>query len=54
MAEKPKRKSKTKSQVADKKQSERFKGTARTIGIDESGKSFSVLVGKVLTPRRRH
>lgn len=43
----PKRK-KAKPKLADKEQSERFKETARKLGVDESGKEFDRAVGRIL------
>ena len=50
MAEKPKQKSKTK--LTDKEQSERFKQTARQLGIEEN-KDFESVIKKILPPKRK-
>jgi len=46
MAEKPKRKKKIKTKLTDKEQSERFKETARELGIIES-KDFASVVTRI-------
>jgi hypothetical protein len=53
MAEKPKRKQKTKSKLTDKEQSERFRETARKSGADMSVDKFERLFLKVVPPKRR-
>lgn len=45
----PKAKKPTKKK-AEKSQSERFKETARTLEVDESGASFNAFVAKLLKP----
>jgi len=35
----------------DKSQAERFKETARQIGVDETGKEFEEAFGKIVTPK---
>jgi hypothetical protein len=46
------KKKKAKPKLTDKEQSERFKETAREIGVDESGKEFERAVGQITTPRK--
>jgi hypothetical protein len=48
----PKR-AKPKPKLTDKEQSERFKQTARELGLDESGKRFKEAVNMVLKPRKQ-
>jgi len=52
MAKAEKKKAKPKPKMTDKEQSERFKETARKLGIDESGESFDN-AAKVLLPVRQ-
>jgi len=40
-----------KSKEAQKTQAERFIETARSIGVDESGKEFERAISKILPPR---
>lgn len=42
------KKAKPKSELDDKEQSERFKQTARKLGVDESGVHFEKAVKKIL------
>ena len=51
MAEKPKRKQKPKAKLNDPEQSERFKETARKLGIAES-KTFASVVLKI-APKKK-
>lgn len=52
MAQRPKAKPKSKSvKNTDKDQSERFKETARMLGVDDSGKKFEKALGKIVKPR---
>jgi hypothetical protein len=51
MAEKPKRKQKSKQKLTDKAQSERFKKTARKLGAEES-QDFAEII-KRLAPNKR-
>ncbi len=37
----------------DKSQSERFKETARQIGVDETGKEFEKAFGRITPPKKR-
>jgi hypothetical protein len=43
-----KAKPKSKSKLTDKEQSERFKQTARELGVDETGKSFERVFEKIV------
>lgn len=53
MAQRPKAKPKSKGpKSTDKKQSERFKETARILDADESGRAFDKAVGTLLKPKR--
>ena len=52
MAKAEKKKAKPKPKMTDKEQSERFKETARKLGVDESGESFDN-AAKVLLPVRQ-
>lgn len=45
------KKAKPKPKMTDKEQSERFKETARELGVDESGKEFERALEKIV-PRR--
>lgn len=47
-AEKPKAKLKPKPKFTDKAQSERFKETARKLGVEETGEAFDRAFGKVV------
>lgn len=52
MAQRPKAKPKSKGRKdTDKEQSERFIETARTLGVDESGKDFERTVKKIVPPK---
>ena len=54
MAQRQKAKPKSKGQRnTDKKQFERFKETARTLGVDESGETFERAFDKIVPPKRR-
>jgi hypothetical protein len=46
------KKKKAKPKLSDKEQSERFKETARQLGVDESGKEFDAAVKTIMTPKR--
>lgn len=46
------KKKKPKPKLTDKEQSERFKETARMLGVDESGKDFERTLKKVLPSKR--
>jgi hypothetical protein len=50
-----KQKSKTKPKLTDKEQSERFKETARTLGVDnrEAGETFETAIKKLLPSKAR-
>jgi hypothetical protein len=50
---KPKRKSPSATKGSDEKQSALFIEMARTLGVDESDKSFSRAIGKLLKPKQR-
>jgi hypothetical protein len=39
--------------TTDKEQSERFKATARKLGVDESGETFERAFKKIVQPKRR-
>jgi hypothetical protein len=53
MGQRPKAKPKRKSpKNTDKEQSERFVEAARTLEVDESGRSFEKNVTKILSPRK--
>ena len=45
------KKAKPKPKLTDKEQSERFKKTARELGVDESGKEFDKFVDRALAPK---
>jgi hypothetical protein len=46
------KKAKPKPKLSDKEQSERFKKTARELGVDESGEPFEKAVSKIIpTPK---
>jgi hypothetical protein len=47
------KKKKAKPKLSDKEQSERFKQTARELGVDEGGKEFEKAVTKILQPKVR-
>jgi hypothetical protein len=53
MAEKQKRKPKPTKKMTQAEQSERFKETARKLGVDESGKAFAKALDRIV-PSRRH
>jgi hypothetical protein len=42
------KKAKPKPKLTDKEQSERFKETARKLGVDESGKAFERAIEKIV------
>jgi ribosomal protein S6E (S10) len=44
------KKKKAKPKLTDKEQSERFKETARKIGVDEDGRSFEEAFNKITGP----
>ena len=46
-------KSKPKTKLTDKEQSERFKQTARELGVDESGKEFEIAFEKIVKRETR-
>jgi hypothetical protein len=52
MAEKPRRKPTTKAKLTDKAQSERFKETARNLGVEENV-DFEKLVAKLARSSRK-
>jgi hypothetical protein len=45
------KKAKPKPKLTDKEQSERFKQTARELGVDESGKAFERATRAILAPK---
>lgn len=45
------KKQKAKPKLTDKEQSERFKETARNLGVDESGKEFDIAIGKIISAK---
>lgn len=47
------KKAKPKLKLSDKEQSERFKQTAREIGVDESGKKFEAAIEKLVPSKLR-
>jgi hypothetical protein len=47
----PKSKPKSKPRLSDKEQSERFKQTARELGVDESGKEFESAITEILVQK---
>ena len=47
------KKAKPKPKLTDKEQSERFKETARELGVDESGKEFEAVVRKIVQSTSR-
>jgi hypothetical protein len=51
MAAKPKKKPKPKTN--DNAQSERFKETARQLGVDETGKSFNEAFRRLVPPKTK-
>jgi len=44
------KKPKPKPKLTDKEQSERFKQTARELGVDESGKAFKKTLERIILP----
>jgi hypothetical protein len=44
------KKKKAKPKLTDKEQSERFKKTARELGVDEGGKEFEEAFKKIVKP----
>jgi hypothetical protein len=46
------KKAKPKPKLTDKEQSERFKETARELGVDESGNSFEKVMDRLIKPRK--
>jgi hypothetical protein len=53
MAEKPKRKPKPPPKMTKAEQSERFKETARKLGVDESGEAFRHAFDKIVPPKHK-
>ena len=49
----PPKKQKAKPKLTDKEQSERFKQTARELGVDESGKAFEKSFSKIAKAQQR-
>jgi hypothetical protein len=47
------KKAKPKPKLSDKEQSERFKETARELGVDESGETFEGAFKRIVTPATR-
>ena len=45
------KKKRAKPKLTDKEQSERFKKTARELGVDESGESFEAAIKRIITPK---
>ena len=45
------KKKKAKPKLTDKEQSERFKKTARELGVDESGRAFEKALKKLVQPK---
>lgn len=45
------KKAKPKPKMTDREQSERFKETARELGVDESGKDFQRVLDKIIPPK---
>jgi hypothetical protein len=45
------KKAKPKPKLSDKEQSERFKETARELGVDESGEEFDRAMDKIFEPK---
>jgi uncharacterized protein YgbK (DUF1537 family) len=45
------KKQKAKPKLTDKEQSERFKQTARELGVDESGKHFEQAFSEIVKPK---
>ena len=45
------KKKKAKPKLSDKEQSERFKKTARELGVDESGAKFDGAIKVLITPK---
>ena len=52
--EKPAAKPKKKAKKADKDQFERFKETARKVGVNESLEDFQVKFRKIVPPKTSH
>jgi hypothetical protein len=48
------KKKKAKPKLTDKEQSERFKETARELGVDESGKSFEEAVTRIFPAKNQN
>jgi hypothetical protein len=46
------KKKKAKPKLTDKEQSERFKQTARELGVDETGRDFNKAVEIIIQPKR--
>ena len=51
MAKAEKKKAKPKAKLTDKEQSERFKETARKLGLNESGDDFQKAAAAILKPK---
>ncbi|MBR1215934.1 hypothetical protein [Bradyrhizobium sp. JYMT SZCCT0180] len=47
------KKQKAKPKLTDKEQSERFKETARKLGVDETGESFDAAFRKIIKQTQR-
>ena len=47
------KKKKAKPKLTDKEQSERFKETARELGVDESGQAFESVANQILKSTKR-
>lgn len=47
------KKQKAKPKLEDKEQSERFKQTARELGVDQSGEQFDKALGVLLTDTKK-
>jgi hypothetical protein len=47
------KKAKPKPKITDKEQSERFKQTARELGVDESGDKFEEVLRKIAIPKKQ-
>jgi hypothetical protein len=46
------KKAKPKHKLTDKEQSERFKQTARELGVDETGDKFEKSLERIIRPKR--
>jgi hypothetical protein len=47
------KKAKAKPKLDDKEQSERFKKTARQLGVDEGGEKFEEVFDKIVRPKHK-